>query len=250
MCADAMQSVGHTVYDVTPPAAASPYKGLLLSSQLINADGCKVFRSWFRPGEWNDPGADQLSFYARLPALLRYLHYAWVRYVRRDPLWAELLLGFREKTVPEQWALVSKREAFRAEWHRWWNEQEDLHGLDVILTPPNATPAVPHDGMRDAVSSCGYTFLFNLLDYSAGVLPVTHVDAAKDALPSSFDMQSLNGIAKGAYRLYDAHSMDGLPVGVQVVGRRLEEEKVLAVMGRIESILEDRGEDYRLMELD
>jgi Asp-tRNA(Asn)/Glu-tRNA(Gln) amidotransferase A subunit family amidase len=37
----------------------------------------------------------------------------------------------------------------------------------------------------------------------------------------------MNIIAKGAYSTYDADKMHGLPVGVQVAGRRLEEEKVL-----------------------
>jgi Asp-tRNA(Asn)/Glu-tRNA(Gln) amidotransferase A subunit family amidase len=42
--------------------------------------------------------------------------------------------------------------------------------------------------------------------------------------------------------------MHGLPVGVQVVGRRLEEEKVLAIMKRVEDAL---GEDrFPLLELD
>ena len=40
--------------------------------------------------------------------------------------------------------------------------------------------------------------------------------------------------------------MNGLPVGVQVIGRRLEEEKVLAVMKRVEDAL---GEDkYKLFD--
>lgn len=39
--------------------------------------------------------------------------------------------------------------------------------------------------------------------------------------------------------MYDAEAMHGLPVGVQVVGRRLEEEKVLAVMKRLEDALGD-----------
>lgn len=33
--------------------------------------------------------------------------------------------------------------------------------------------------------------------------------------------------------------MDGLPVGVQIVGRRLEEEKVLAIMKKVEDALGD-----------
>ncbi len=42
--------------------------------------------------------------------------------------------------------------------------------------------------------------------------------------------------------------MHGLPVAVQVVGRRLEEEKVLAIMKRVEDCL---GEGkYKLLDLD
>ena len=42
--------------------------------------------------------------------------------------------------------------------------------------------------------------------------------------------------------------MHGLPVGVQVVGRRLEEEKVLALMSRVEDAL--GAEKFRLLEID
>jgi len=42
--------------------------------------------------------------------------------------------------------------------------------------------------------------------------------------------------------------MHGLPVAVQIVGQRLEEEKVLAVMQRVEDALGD--EKYHLMDID
>jgi Asp-tRNA(Asn)/Glu-tRNA(Gln) amidotransferase A subunit family amidase len=42
--------------------------------------------------------------------------------------------------------------------------------------------------------------------------------------------------------------MHGLPVGVQVVGRRLEEEKVLAIMKRVEDALGEQK--YRLLDID
>lgn len=100
--------------------------------------------------------------------------------------------------------------------------------------------------MHDAVSSSAYTFLFNLIDYTAGVIPVSHVDRAKDRLPSSFSMRRLNGIARGAYKFYDADAMHGLPVGVQVVGRRLE-EKVLTLMERVEEALGD--DRYTLLDV-
>jgi Asp-tRNA(Asn)/Glu-tRNA(Gln) amidotransferase A subunit family amidase len=42
--------------------------------------------------------------------------------------------------------------------------------------------------------------------------------------------------------------MHGLPVAIQVVGRRLEEEKVLAIMKRVEDALGD--DKFNLLEID
>ena len=86
------------------------------------------------------------------------------------------------------------------------------------------------------------------MDYACGIIPVTHVDRTFDQLPADFDFRKLNGVAKGAYKLYDADAMHGLPVAVQIVGRRLEEEKVLAIMERVEGMLGDAK--YQLMEID
>ncbi|KAK4985995.1 hypothetical protein LTR50_005587 [Elasticomyces elasticus] len=245
---DVLSAQGHEVFDIAPPA---PYDALVLAAHLLTADGCRTFLSFRRAGESLDPGAAQLAFYMRLPRPLKYLWYLYTLHVRRDPLWAGLLRRWQEKSACEQWALVAQREAYKARWHDWWNalDAQGEQPMDAILAPPNATPALPHGAMRDAVASCGYTFLFNLLDYSAGVVPVTRVDAATDALPSGFDVKKLNGVARGAYRFYDAREMHGLPVAVQVVGRRLEEEKVLAVMKRVEDALEERGQRYRLLEV-
>jgi len=76
------------------------------------------------------------------------------------------------------------------------------------------------------------------------------VDAELDKLPPGFDVKKLNGVARGAYKHYDAKKMAGLPVGVQIVGRRLEEEKVLAVMQRVEDALDRNGGRYQLLEVD
>ncbi|KAI9830526.1 MAG: hypothetical protein M1819_005484 [Sarea resinae] len=235
MTAAALAAAGFEVVDVSPP---SPYEALVLGSQLLNSDGCETFLSFFSPGEWNDPGAAQMAFYMSLPRPVKYLYYLYVKHVRRDALWAGLLRGWHARTAAAQWKLVAQREAYKARWHEWW--QHDAR-LDFLLTPPNATPAVPHDGMKAAVSSCGYTFLFNLVDYVAGVVPVTHVQRATDGLAEDLDVAKLNGVARGAYELYDADKMDGLPVGVQVVGPRLQEESVLGFMGAVEAALERHG---------
>ncbi|KAF4552555.1 Amidase-like protein 13 [Elsinoe fawcettii] len=297
---EALQSAGHEVVELSPPANATPYEGLVLASQLLNADGTKSFRSLFRSGESTDPGAGQMEFIMTMPSPIRYLYYLYVRYIRRDPIWAGLIRVFSPKSAYQNWVLVAQRETYKAKWFDWWTSivfpstssstatltdtvngsrssdsdspplssatsfatlsdetkhfasEKEKNGddgyMDAFLTVPNATPAVPHNGMKEAVSSCGYTFLFNMLDYACGIVPVTRVDPAKDALPSDFSLSKLNGVAKGAYKLYDARKMAGLPVGVQIVGKRLEEEKVLAIMQQVEDALEKQGQKYVLME--
>ena len=79
---------------------------------------------------------------------------------------------------------------------------------------------------------------------------MTRVDRTLDQLPDSFQFGELNGVAKGAYKHYSAEEMHGLPVGVQVVGQRLQEEKVLVAMKRLEQALEKNGHKYILMDIE
>lgn len=159
--AAALAAEGHDVFDVTPP---SPYEALKIASQLLLSDGAATFMSFFRTGEWNDPGAAQMVFYMRLPRPIKYVYYLWVKYVKRDDIWAGLLQDWHAKSAHEYWQLAGRREAYKANFYTWWSEEAKM---DFMITPPNATPAVPHDAMHDAVSSCGYTFLFNLVSVAA-----------------------------------------------------------------------------------
>lgn len=242
------------------PETADPFTGLVLGGQLLNSDGCVTFNSFFHNFEPCDPSAAQLSRAANLPAPLRYLYYLYVRYIRRDVKWATLVRSFAHKSSAEYWKLVAQRESFRATWHAWWNSEPQNY--DFILCPANSTPALPHNAMHDAFAACGYTFLWNVLDYTAGVIPVSHVHPARDALvrPYKSSLQSLganHGIAQGAWKHYNAEKMAGLPTAVQIVGRRLQEEKVLGYMTAVEEALEDYrdpitgdGGKYELLELD
>lgn len=47
--------------------------------------------------------------------------------------------------------------------------------------------------------------------------------------------------------MYNAIDMHGLPVGVQVIGKRLEEEKVMEGMKIIEQFLREDGTAYELL---
>lgn len=79
---------------------------------------------------------------------------------------------------------------------------------------------------------------------------MTRVDRDLDQLPNTFRFKRLNGVAKGAYKHYSADQMHGLPVGVQVVGQRLQEERVLMAMKRVEEALERNGLKYEFKKIE
>jgi amidase len=58
------------------------------------------------------------------------------------------------------------------------------------------------------------------------------------------DFKPRNHVEKGAYKNYRAEKMGGLPVGVQVIGRRLEEEWTLKGMELVEDALHKIGISY------
>jgi hypothetical protein len=86
-----------------------------------------------------------------------------------------------------------------------------------------------------------------MVDSTVGVLPITRVDRTLDHLPPDFlDRSTGSNILEGRTYgspprdgggAYDADAMDGLPVGVQVVGRPWEEERVLALMKVLEGLV-------------
>ena len=88
-----------------------------------------------------------------------------------------------------------------------------------------------------------WCILFNIVEATVGVLPVTRVDATLDQQPADFlkDSQGSWILEKRVYGgsdpAYDSQAMAGLPVGVQVVGRMWEDEKVLEVMGMLEELV-------------
>lgn len=235
---DALKQQGHEIVTFEAP---SPLRALRISSQLLMSDAGKICTRDMYHSETVDYGVWRVAKAARLPRIFKRI-YAWfLEHIYGDKVWAYLVRDWNEKTITERWDLVYEREMYKSEFFESWKDSE----IDFLLTVPNATPALPHGGLYESISSCGYTFLFNILDYSAGVMPVTKVDKDKDQLPAGFKVKKLNRVAKGAYVNYDANKMHGLPVGIQLVGQRLEEEKVLKGMEVIEDSLAQNGTVFK-----
>ncbi|KAF7300529.1 Amidase domain-containing protein [Mycena chlorophos] len=206
----ALKSQGHEVVAFTPPHVAEL---LTIGNELVFADGGDGIRNAGLPGEQlNRPLAQTLSVLA-LPRFVKQL----LALATGTPALASL----HRKSVAEERRLVVRRDELRADWHARWTTDN----LDFVLSAPHPLPALANgDGDKASLLSVASTFLWNMLDYSAGIMPVTRVDRMVDSLPRTG--KPVNSL----WELYDAEGMHGLPVGVQVVGGRMQEEKVLEGM--------------------
>lgn len=233
----ALKKQGHEVVDFQPP---NIWEGLKIAYELLFSDGGHQITNALSPNEAITPAAKSILDLLQLPRIIKKILTFFIR--SSDPMASQLYGIMHPKTAAQDRESVIARDLYREEWHKKWTEE----GLDFVLTVPYAFPALENGTSEQAtLTSAGYTLLYNLLDYTAGVLPVTLVDKTIDDLPQDFIhsevYKSYNPVAKTAYSVYNVEKMHGLPLGVQIVGRRLEEEKVLEGMQVIEAALQKQG---------
>ncbi|PWN52251.1 amidase [Violaceomyces palustris] len=141
-------------------------------------------------------------------------------------------------SVYEYWQLSKRKVAYRKEYLDHWNRTSEStsHGrpIDAILCPGSIYTAQPL-GSEIYVS---YTGQWNLLDYSVGVLPVTQVDPKLDPKPETLP-EPLSEIDEKFYKKYDPTAIVGAPVGLQVVGRRYQEEAVLGMTSVVHEAIQE-----------
>lgn len=126
-----------------------------------------------------------------------------------------------------------------------YNDLWQRFGLDAILAPAVAHPASPH-GMYVSNSYAG---IYNMLDYVTGSVPVGRVDLEADIAPKEWhDREPYARIEEERFpydwgdkemkELYKGpHIYKDSPVGVQIVCRRLREEKVVGILKEVESLI-------------
>ncbi|KAH8646583.1 acetamidase [Tricladium varicosporioides] len=136
-------------------------------------------------------------------------------------------------SVYAYWQLNKQKFAAQTAYLEKWNNIKSKSGkmVDILLMPVMPHVAVPHRTTRWV----GYTKVWNVLDYTAMSFPAGVVSSSKDPVEETYkprsDLDAFNT------SLYDPSSMDGYSVGLQIVGRRFEEEKVLGAAKVIEGVL-------------
>lgn len=151
-------------------------------------------------------------------------------------------------TVLETWDHAVQRTNFQAEVLIQWKATATPTDppIDVYLTPVN--PSVcPKHGDYEKVRYLGYTGTVNVLDFTACTIPVTFVDEAVDLADHESGVLDAYGkeipgpvseLDRTIRERFDPAVYRGLPVTVQIVGKRLEEEKVLAIARVMKRLLE------------
>ena len=142
-------------------------------------------------------------------------------------------------SIADTFRLNLEREAFRAKIMHHWNATETRttagRPVDAIVAPVAPTLAPPHDTTR----WWGYTSYWNLLDYPAAVFPVGRLDA-DDYRP--MDLSAEVNLPKGprnpteefVQAQWDPRTYHNASIGLQLIGRRLNEEKVLGMLRKVE----------------
>ncbi|KAL8853963.1 MAG: hypothetical protein Q9221_001271 [Calogaya cf. arnoldii] len=129
---------------------------------------------------------------------------------------------------------VAQRE-YQKEYMEYWNSTAELTGtgkpVDIVIAPVAPFASVQFNKFL----WYGYSSIVNVLDYTSCTLPVTTVDKSIDVLDPSF--KPVGDLDKKVMDTYDPEIYDGAHVGVQLIGRRLQEEKVLAVTEYVAEVL-------------
>ncbi|KAK6347312.1 hypothetical protein TWF696_007383 [Orbilia brochopaga] len=127
-------------------------------------------------------------------------------------------------TIDALWRITGQRDAFRERFLARWLKS----GIDVLLCPvgPGVAPRL------GTAKYWGYTALWNLLDYPAAVFPVGVV--GEQDWGSWTHKDPLSDTDRENIKLWDPECYIGAPVGLQLVGRRFDDEKVLEALNIIQ----------------
>ncbi|EPS26957.1 hypothetical protein PDE_01897 [Penicillium oxalicum 114-2] len=157
-----------------------------------------------------------------------------------EPLIEGMLVGTGKDllTTSETHQLNADKYLYESEYLERWATSK----IDALIMPN--TPWVGYEPWTWVKSNAyvGYTSIWNLLGYAALAVPATIVSREKD-IP---DHEWLAHVPRNAgdqfnKEQYDIDLIDGMPVGVQVVGGRFGEEKCVSVAKAIEQAMRWRN---------
>lgn len=130
--------------------------------------------------------------------------------------------------IKELWKWNDEKARYKAAYLEHWKK----FNIDCLIAPCGPGVASEHGNSK----YWAYNSQWNLLDYPSIAFPVTTVDAEKDK--PNLNYVPRNEQDKYNHELYKSpETFSDAPVGLQLVGLRSEDEKVLQVMKLIEKAI-------------
>ncbi|KAF7320523.1 hypothetical protein HMN09_00136000 [Mycena chlorophos] len=256
---DALRKQGHECVEIEIPTPETAFNAYFA---LCSADG---YRTIF-DGPGTDPidaALEPIKNMPRLPMFIRNCIVWAANNIFGDPQLGRFLKVNGDKSVKELFEWTVKRDEYGALLYKEvWNK----HNLDGIISPMLAIPHIPLGSWAGNFQLVSATSFWNVINSPVGILPVTRVDPNVDALtpewtqPGAFPEGHFANPKTTIYRAlylggsplavpqyknvaaYDPKKSAGMPVGIQVVGKKWEEEKVIAMMRVVEGALGDPRE--------
>jgi amidase len=144
-----------------------------------------------------------------------------------------------EISVYENWQLNITRDNYAVKYFDKWNKTKELTStgrpIDGIISPITGLPAYGDNFLL----SVGYTGIANLLQLSAVILPITQVDLQLDQLTDEYrELKIASEFDQATKDMYTGpEAFENCSVGLQVICRRLEEEKAIGMAMVLEKAL-------------
>ncbi|KAF8920609.1 amidase signature domain-containing protein [Mucidula mucida] len=226
-----LRKQGHECIEFTPP---SVHEAIAIYVSISSADAYKIMLSHLGP----DPMA-RLRFISSFASWVLSTFFG-------DTKAAKVVTAAGAKGYGEYANCIQQRNAYETAFYQQvWHK----YAFDGIICPVQAMPQLPNGGATDFSPLAAATLLYNVLDSPVGVVPVTWVDPEKDKLTDEWlvkkNSEGSSFMEDQLYRrkkpFYDPVPMKDMPITVQVVGKRWDEEKVIAMMNIVDKALGDRG---------
>ncbi|KAF7546137.1 hypothetical protein G7046_g9397 [Stylonectria norvegica] len=205
MLAEALQKAGHQVIEWEPPSH-KPLLALTFGAWTFDG-GADVQHAFGLSGE---PSSTQVHL----------------------TVGSELS---EERTASHIAATNVKLRQYKKKYLEYWNSTASLTAtgrpVDGVIAPLAPFPAARPNQFR----YYGLTAWVNGLDLTTVAVPVTIADKAVDKYEAGYT--PISDDDKFVYEDYDAEIYDGAHVGVQIVGRRFTEEKMIAIAEYVGTLL-------------
>lgn len=133
----------------------------------------------------------------------------------------------KDLQVSKLWELQNDRYLKCNNYLRYFSEL----GIDCLVAPISPVAGCGKDEFIDS----SYSPFPNVLNVSAGTIPVTKVDLKLDSQPVTSSFR--NELERKVHQNYAVEDITGSGVGLQVVCRQFEEEKLVEIMKCLSAIV-------------